>query len=56
MLFIILFTILTTCVLLLGLISMACSKNFRKKYGIKLMYLRVVFQTIAIISLLIIYL
>jgi len=56
MLFIILFTILTTSVLLLGLISMAAGERFSKKYGTKLMSLRVCFQAIALLSLAIAYL
>jgi len=56
MLFIIIFTILTAVVLLLGLISMAGGEKFSKKYGTKLMSLRVGFQAIAILSLAIAYL
>lgn len=56
MLHIILFTILTTTVLLLGLVSMATGGKFSKKYSTTLMSLRVVFQAIAILSLSIAYL
>ena len=51
MLFIILFIILTISALLLGLISMASGEKFSKKYGTKLMFLRVCFQALAIIAL-----
>jgi len=56
MLYIILFTILTTAILLLGLVSMAAGEKFSKKYGTTLMSLRVFFQAIAILSLAIAYL
>ncbi len=56
MLYIILFTILTTAILLLGLVSMAAGGKFSKKYGTALMSLRVFFQAIAILSLAIAYL
>jgi hypothetical protein len=55
MLFIIIFTILTTLVLVLGLISMASGKSFNKKYGTKLMMLRVVLQSLTLVSLAIAY-
>lgn len=56
MLFIITFAILTAIVLFLGLISMAAGEKFSKKYGTKLMSLRVAMQSIAILSLLCAYL
>jgi hypothetical protein len=56
MLFIIIFTILTTIALLLGLISMAAGKKFSKNYGTKLMSLRVFLQGLALISLALTYL
>lgn len=56
MLFIILFILLTTFVLLLGLFSMAMGTKISKKYSTKLMSLRVLFQAIAIILIFIIYL
>ncbi|RTK92710.1 MAG: hypothetical protein EKK61_03215 [Rickettsiales bacterium] len=55
MLLITLFIILTTATLFLGLVSMAMGKEFNKKYATKLMSLRVLFQTFAIITLLIAY-
>lgn len=55
MLLITLFTILTTATLFLGLASMAIGKEFNKKHATKLMSLRVLFQTFAIITLLIAY-
>lgn len=55
MIFIILFIILTTTVLLLGLLSMAAGENISKKFGTKLMSLRVIFQALAIIFLVIAY-
>jgi hypothetical protein len=55
MIFIITFAVLTTIVLLLGLFSMAAGKEFSKKYGTKLMSLRVAMQSLAILSLVIAY-
>jgi len=51
MIFIIVFAALTTIVLLLGLLSMAAGEKFSKKYGTKLMSLRIAMQSIAILSL-----
>ena len=51
MIFIIAFATLTTIVLLLGLLSMAAGEKFSKKYGTKLMSLRIAMQSIAILSL-----
>lgn len=51
MLYIFIFTLFTTISLLLGLLSMASGK----KYGTKLMSLRVGFQATAILSLVIAY-
>jgi hypothetical protein len=53
MIFIILFVILTTIVLLIGLLSMAAGGSFSKKFGTKLMSLRVIFQALAIFVLLV---
>lgn len=55
MLYIFIFTLLATTSLLLGLISMAAGEKYNKKYGTKLMSLRVSFQAIAILSLAIAY-
>ncbi len=55
MIFIITFAVLTTIVLLLGLLSMAAGEKFSKKYGTKLMSLRVAMQSIAILSLIFAY-
>ncbi len=55
MLYIFIFTLLATTSLLLGLISMAAGEKYNKKYGTKLMSLRVSFQAIAILSLAIVY-
>lgn len=55
MLYIFIFTLLATTYLLLGLISMAAGEKYNKKYGTKLMSLRVSFQAIAILSLAIVY-
>ncbi len=51
MIFIITFAILTTIVLLLGLLSMAAGEKFSKKHGTKLMSLRIAMQSLAILSL-----
>ena len=51
MIFIIAFATLTTIVLLLGLLSMAAGEKFSKKYGTKLMSLRIAMQSIVILSL-----
>lgn len=55
MLYIFIFTILATTSLLLGLLSMAAGEKYNKKYGTKLMSLRVSFQAIAILTLAIAY-
>ena len=55
MLYIFIFTILATTSLLLGLLSMAAGEKYNKKYGTKLMSLRVSFQASAILSLAIVY-
>lgn len=56
MLYIFIFTILATTSLLLGLLSMAVGGKYNKKYGTKLMSLRVSFQAMAIFALAIAYL
>lgn len=56
MLFLITFIVLTITVLLLGIFSMAAGEKFTKKYGTKLMSLRVLLQGAAIISLVFLYL
>jgi len=56
MLYLFIFTILVTVSLLLGLLSMATGGKYSKKYGTKLMSLRVSFQALAILALAIIYL
>ena len=55
MLYILIFTILTTSSLILGLLSMAAGGKYNKKYSTKLMSLRVSFQAIAILSLAVAY-
>ena len=55
MLYIFIFTLLATTSLLLGLLSMAAGEKYNKKYGTKLMSLRVSFQAIAILALAIAY-
>lgn len=55
MLYIFIFTILATASLLLGLLSMAAREKYNRKYGTKLMSLRVSFQAIAILALAIAY-
>lgn len=55
MLYIFIFTILATASLLLGLLSMAAEEKYNRKYGTKLMSLRVGFQVIAILALAIAY-
>jgi len=55
MLYIFIFTLLATASLLLGLLSMAAGEKHNKKYGTKLMSLRVSFQAIAILALAIAY-
>ncbi|PCJ23845.1 MAG: hypothetical protein COA94_07905 [Rickettsiales bacterium] len=54
--FIIIFAILTTVTLLLGVLSMAAGEKFSKKYGTKLMSLRVFLQSLLVLSLAIAYL
>lgn len=51
MLLAIIFSVLTTLVLITGLISLAIGKNFNKKYGTKLMALRIIMQAITLISI-----
>jgi len=55
MLYIFIFTLLATTSLLLGLISMAAGEKYNKKYGTKLMSLRVSFQAIAILLFAVVY-
>lgn len=55
MILIILFVILTTLVLLLGLLSMAAGEKISKEFGTKLMSLRVIFQALAILVLILAY-
>jgi len=55
MFYVFVFIILTTVALICGLISMAGGENINKKYGTKLMSLRVIFQAISLLSLLILY-
>lgn len=50
------FALLTTAVLLMGIVAMAAGKKFSRKYSTKLMSLRVLFQAITLICLVIIYL
>lgn len=49
---ILLLVIMTTGILFLGLLSMAAGDKFSKKFGTKLMALRVIFQGLAILALL----
>ena len=51
MIAVIILIILTTAVLVIGLVSMAAGKNFNKKYGTKLMGMRVILQFLALLSL-----
>ncbi|MDG1436763.1 MAG: HIG1 domain-containing protein [Rickettsiaceae bacterium] len=55
MLLIILFTILTATMLLIGVVSMGVGREFNKKHATKLMFLRVFFQASTIITLLLLY-
>jgi len=50
-----LFIVITMMILLLGLLSMAGGDKISKKFGTKLMTLRVVFQALAILALIIFY-
>ncbi len=50
-----LFIIITMTVLLLGLLSMARGDKISKKFGTKLMTLRVIFQGLALLTLVGIY-
>ena len=50
-----LFIMITTMILLLGILSMAGGDKISKKFGTKLMTLRVVFQALAILALVIFY-
>lgn len=50
------FATLTTLILLLGVLSMAFGGKINKKYGNKLMSLRVLSQAIAIFALFVLYL
>lgn len=56
MIYILIALSLTVIVLVIGVISMAIGGKFRKKFSSKLMSLRVFFQAIAILLLVIIYL
>ena len=47
--------IVTMMILLLGVLSMAGGDKISKKFGTKLMTLRVVFQALAILALIIFY-
>ena len=50
-----LFIIVTMLILLVGVLSMAGGDKISKKFGTKLMTLRVVFQALAILALIIFY-
>ncbi|HJK85200.1 MAG: HIG1 domain-containing protein [Rickettsiaceae bacterium] len=50
-----LFIVITMMILLLGVLSMAGGDKISKKFGTKLMTLRVVFQALAILALIIFY-
>ncbi|NDA90812.1 MAG: hypothetical protein EBY20_07940, partial [Alphaproteobacteria bacterium] len=50
-----LFIVITMMILLLGVLSMAGGDKTSKKFGTKLMTLRVVFQALAILALIIFY-
>jgi hypothetical protein len=50
-----LFIVITVMILLLGVLSMAGGDKISKKFGTKLMTLRVVFQALAILALIIFY-
>jgi len=50
-----LFIVITMMILLLGVLSMAGGDKISKKFGTKLMTLKVVFQALAILALIIFY-
>jgi hypothetical protein len=50
-----LFIVITMMILLIGVLSMAGGDKISKKFGTKLMTLRVVFQALAILALIIFY-
>lgn len=53
--FLFFFIIITTAVLLLGIVSMARGGKINQKLGTKLMTLRVIFQGLALLMLVVIY-
>ncbi|MDC0865036.1 HIG1 domain-containing protein [Rickettsiaceae bacterium] len=55
MFYVLIFVMLTSVALILGLVAMASGGNINKKYGTKLMSLRVIFQAVSLLSLLILY-
>ncbi|MFK7973279.1 MAG: HIG1 domain-containing protein [Rickettsiaceae bacterium] len=55
MILVLFFTIITTIILLIGIFALATGRNFNKKYGTKLMALRVILQGCALLSVVLIY-